>query len=125
MEVRSPGGFVFGIQGWHYGEVRPVSITFFMDNTTRVSDHHGNAIPEFRGTHQEVIANLRASGIDWQKLETAGWPQLPYVELKAMVKVPATPADELAKIKNKELRQAALQLRKEADAAALAESEAA
>lgn len=125
MEVRSPGGFVFGIQGWTYGEVKPVSITFFMDNTTRVCDHHGNAIPEFVGSHKDVIASLSKNGIDWQKLESAGWPQLPYDELKKLVKVPITPADELAKITNKALRQDAQKLRKEVDAAAFAAAEAA
>lgn len=123
MEVRSPGGFIFGIQGWQYGEVRPISITFFIDNTTRVSDHHGNMIPEFTGTHKEVITKLKESGLDWQKLNSAGWPQIPYAELKSLSQLPITPIDELAKIKNKELRHDAMKIRKEVDAIALAVSE--
>ena len=62
MEVRSPGGFVFGIQGWEYGEVRPKAVTFFMDGTAKVSDHHGNAIPD--------LANI--GGMSIQFISTAG-----------------------------------------------------
>lgn len=123
MEVRSPGGFVFGIQGWEYGEVRPRSITFFTDGTTRVVDHRGNAISEYTGSHASVIARLKDSGIDWQKLDYAGWPQLPYEELKELVKLPPTPLDELQKIANKELRTDAMRMRRESDAAAAEEAE--
>lgn len=122
MEVRSPGGFVFGIQGWEYGEVRPRAVTFFMDGTTRVSDHRGNAIPELAGTHAEAIAKLQDSGVDWQKLDWAGWPQLPYDQLKELVRLPETPLDELQKIKDKELRADAVRIRREVDAAALEEA---
>lgn len=124
MEIRSPGGFVFGIQGWNYGEIRPRTITFFIDGTTKVSDHHGNAIPEFTGSHKEVIAKLKEQGVDWQKIDATGWPQLPYAELKELVNVPPTPLDELVKIKNKELRMDAIKFRKEADVAAQAAAEA-
>lgn len=123
MEVRSPGGFVFGIQGWEYGEVRPKCITFFIDGTTKVSDHHGNAIQDYAGTHKEVIVKLREHGLDWQKLDSAGWPQIPYTELKELISAPQTPLDELVKIKNRELRMDAIKYRKEVDAAILAAAE--
>ena len=42
--VTSPGGFVFGVSGWTWGEPRPKSITFFLDNTAKVSDQHGRPI---------------------------------------------------------------------------------
>lgn len=124
MEVRSSGGFVFGIQGYEYGEVKPKSITFFMDGTAKVCDHRGNPISEFAGTHAATIAKLKEIGIDWQKLDSAGWPQLPYAELKELVAVPATPFDELMKIRDKSLRADALKLRREVDEAR-AEEEAA
>ena len=123
MEVRSPGGFVFGIQGWEYGEVRPKSVTFFIDGSSKVSDHRGNAIPDLAGSHSQTIAKLADAGFDWQKLDSAGWPQLPYDELKALAFLPATPLDELAKIKNRELRIDAMRIRREVDAAALEEAE--
>ena len=123
MEVRSPGGFVFGIQGWEYGEVRPKSITFFIDGTSRVHDHRGNSIAEFAGLHAETIAKLEESGVDWQKLDWAGWPQLSYAELKKLDRLPETPLDELAKIKNKSLRADAVRIRREVDAMAKEEAE--
>lgn len=122
-EFKSPGGFVFGIQGWSYGEVRPRTITFFMDGTTRVCDHHGNEIREYSKSHGEAIAALKDAGIDWQRLDAAGWPQLPYDELKELVVVPPTPLDELAKIRNKALRLDAMKLRREIDAALAEEAE--
>lgn len=123
MEVKSPGGFVFGIQGWEYGEVRPKSITFFVDGTTRVCDHRGNAISEFSGSHVDVTAKLGEVGIDWEKLDWAGWPQLPYNDLKELLCVPETPLDELVKIKDRKLRADAVRLRKEIDAILAAEME--
>ena len=125
MEVKSPGGFVFGIQGWEYGEVRPRSVTFFTDGTAKVCDHRGNAIVDLAGTHAETIANLENSGVDWQKLTWAGWPQLPYEQLKELVRVPETPLDELLKIKDKSLRADAVRMRREVDAAAVEEVEGA
>lgn len=123
MEVKSPGGFVFGIQGYEYGEVKPKSITFFTDGTTRVCDHRGNAIPEYTVLHSEAVKKLRDTGIDWQKLVAAGWPQLSYDELKELNIVPPTPLDELAKISNKSLRQDSMRFRKEYDDAKLEEIE--
>jgi hypothetical protein len=40
----SPGGFEFGVQGWNWGEARPVSITFFLDGSAMVCDQHGRPI---------------------------------------------------------------------------------
>lgn len=121
MEVKSPGGFVFGIQGWEYGEIRPKAVTFFLDGTARVSDHRGNPIQELTGTHAEVVEKLGEDGVDWKTLDWAGWPQLPYDELKELPRVPETPLDELLKIKDKTLRADAVRLRRETDAAAAAE----
>lgn len=122
MEVKSPGGFVFGIQGYEYGEKRPQAITFFIDGTARVCDHRGN--PMITGTHEEVTTHLEESGVDWQKLDWAGWPQLPYEKLKELITVPPTPIDELMRIKDKNLRADAIRLRKETDAALAEEAEA-
>lgn len=121
--VQSPGGFVFGIQGWEYGEVRPKAITFFIDGTARVTDHRGNAIPDLSGTHGEVISKFADVGLDWQKLDLAGWPQLPYDELKELTYVPETPLDALMQIKDKSLRADAIRLRKELDQAKADEEE--
>ena len=43
-EFKSPGGFVFGVQGWTWGEQRPTSITFFLDGSAMVCDQHGRPI---------------------------------------------------------------------------------
>lgn len=89
-EFQSPGGFVFGVQGWSWGEPRPRSITFFLDGTAMVCDQHGRPIkgtivgseevyfartppspddvPSERAalaTHARVIAALAADGFDW------------------------------------------------------------
>lgn len=50
-----------------------------------------------------------------RSISCAGWPQLPYAELKKMPDVPPTPADELAKILDPALRRDALRLRRETD----------
>lgn len=123
MEVKSPGGFVFGIQGYEYGEVRPKSITFFVDGTARVGDHRGNPIQVYAGSHKEVIVKLEDAGVDWQKLDWAGWPQLEYSELKELGVTLVTPLDELVKIKDKELRTNAIKFRRELDAAKIEEVE--
>lgn len=121
MEIKSPGGFVFGIQGYEYGEVKPRTLTFFTDGTVTVGDHRGNPIREYNGSHKDVIDQLRANGVDWQRLEWVGWPQLPYDELKELDRVPPTPLDELMRIKDKELRLAAIKLRQETDEIRLSE----
>ncbi len=43
-QLKSPGGFVFGIQGWTWGEQRPTTITFFLDGSAMVCDQHGRPI---------------------------------------------------------------------------------
>ncbi len=40
----SPGGFVFGVEGWSPGEPKPTSITFFLDGSAMVADQHGYPI---------------------------------------------------------------------------------
>jgi len=125
MEVKSLSGFVFGIQGYEYGEIRPKSITFFLDGKARVNDHRGNPIEGLncKLSHAATIEELKTSGVDWQKLDSAGFPQLPYDELKELPHLPETPMDELAKIPNKELRKDALRARREADAETAAQLE--
>lgn len=142
-EFRSPGGFVFGVQGWNWGEQRVTSITFFLDGTAMVCDQHGRPIkgtvvdnkvlkfvttsPEIQGgdtaarakcaRHAEVVAALAVERIDWQTLVCAGWPQLPYAQLKALKELPPTPLEELRKIKDSLLRKDALRIRREVDEA--------
>lgn len=145
MQFRSAKDIPFGIEGWSYGEVKPTSITFFTDGTALVADHRGNPIEKLgmltlpmlpptndEDSHQkrakfprhaEVIAELASTGIDWQKLVAAGWPQLEYDELKKIEELPKTPRDELVRIRNKALRTDALQMRDEADAEMLALAE--
>ena len=115
-EFKSPGGFVFGVQGWNPGESKPTGITFFTDGTVRVTDQFGNPIDDFRGkSHVAAIGALTDNRIDWQKLDTAGWPQIPYAELKKLPNLPDTPAEELRKIKDPALRKDALRARRELD----------
>lgn len=139
-EMTSPGGFIFGTQGWTWGEPQPKSITFFLDGTAKVSDQHGRPIkgtvvdnkevkfaqgppknddvPNARAhlaTHAQVIEALAAERVDWRTLQCAGWPQLPYVELKKLGELPPTPLEELRKIRNPELRRDALKARREVD----------
>lgn len=47
----------------------------------------------------------------------AGWPQLPYDELKGLPELPPTPIEELRKIRDPQLRKDALRIRREADEA--------
>lgn len=107
-EFTSPGGFVFGIQGWSWGDQRPTSITFFINGTATVQDQHGRPIkgvvkdskPVYfnKCTHAQVIAALIDERIDWRKLVSAGWPQLPYEQLKDIAnRLPPTPVSELRK----------------------------
>ena len=146
----SPGGFVFGPQGWSWGEPRPKTITFFLDGTAKVSDQHGRAIrgvvgldnkpimfapgppanddtPDSRkqyANHQQVIAALEAERCDWKTLVSAGWPQIPYAELKKLKALPPTPLKELKKIQDTQLRKDALRARREADEARQKEMQA-
>lgn len=148
----SPGGFVFGVSGWTWGEPRPKTITFYLDNTARVSDQYGRPIkgvvghdnkpilfaptgPESDGnnnyrprpqyaTHRQVIAALAAERCDWTTLTSAGFPQLPYDELKQIPALPPTPIEELRKIRDPRLRKDALRARREADEARAREVEA-
>ena len=127
-EFESPGGFVFGVQGWIWGEQRPTCITFFLNGTTKVSDQHGRPI---KGTvskdgkpcyfekcsHAQVVAALTEERIDWTTLTCAGWPQLPYTQLKALKELPPTPSEELRKIDDPVLRKDALRIRHEVDEA--------
>ena len=137
---QSPGGFVFGVQGWTWGEPRPKSITFFLDGTAKVCDQHGRPIKgtvvdnkEVRfahgppssddmlgsrstfATHAQVILALTAERVDWLKLDMAGWPQLSYAELVKLPSLPPTPLEELRKIANPALRKDALRARRESD----------
>lgn len=141
-EFQSPGGFVFGVAGWSWGEPRPKSITFFLDGTAKVCDQHGRPIrgtvlndkevrfaqappanddqPDARAnlaTHAQVIAALAAERIDWRTLSCAGWPQLSYAELIKIPELPPTPIEELKKIRDPQLRKDALRARREVDSA--------
>ena len=139
--MTSPGGFVFGVSGCVWGQPVPRTITFFLDNTAKVSDQYGRPIKGTVGedgrevrfaaapatqdeapgsrtklaTHVQVIAALEAERVDWQRLVSAGWPQLPYGELKKIKKLPPTPLEELAKIPDPGLRRDALRARRELD----------
>ena len=140
--VQSPGGFVFGIQGWSWGEPKPSSITFFLDNTARVSDQYGRPIKgafidskevrfasappgetvnkEERGklaTHLQTVAALTSERFDWKTVTYAGWPQLPYAMLKDVKNLPLTPIEELRKIRDPQLRKDALKMRREMEEA--------
>lgn len=94
LSTKSPGGFEFGVQGWMWGDPRPCSITFFLDNTAMVSDQYGRQIrravtnegneihfadkppdgsregtiqprPQY-ATHKQTLDALAAERIDWQ-----------------------------------------------------------
>jgi len=148
-QVQSPAGFVFGVQGWLWGEPVPKSITFFLDGTAKVSDQHGRPIkgavinnkevkfaltpPKYDdklgdradlATHTQVIAALDAERVDWRTLDSAGWPQLPYEQLIKLPSLPPTPVEELRKIPNSDLRKAAFRARREFDEAKAKELEA-
>lgn len=139
-QFESPGGFVFGVQGWMWGQPRPTAITFFLDGTAKVSDQYGRPIrgtvvdnrqvlfaqgppkaddsPSARsqyGTHAQVVDALAKELVDWQTLSCAGWPQLTYERLKQLTALPPTPVEELRKIVDSGLRRDALRARREAD----------
>lgn len=137
-QFRSPGGFIFGVQGWMWGPPRPSCITFFIDNTAKVCDQYGRPIrgaiignkeirfainppnPEDNlverrklATHVQVIEALAAEQVNWQTLTYAGFPQLPYADLKKVKQLPPTPIEDLLKIANPILRRDAVKMRKE------------
>lgn len=134
-----PAAFVFGVQGFTYNSPIPTSVTFNTDGTAVVSDQYGRPIEDLvtktvaQGkdvtvshlSHQEVVKRLVEQKVDWQALSCAGWPQLPYAELKKLKAVPPTPEEELRKIKDRPLRLDALKMRREADAEMRKEMEAA
>lgn len=137
-QFRSPGGFVFGVQGWNWGDQRRSSITFFLDGRAKVCDQHGRPIkgtvrdnkPVYfdRCSHEQVIAALAEERVDWMMLSCAGWPQLPYEQLKKLAELkglPPTPLDELKKITDSTLRKDALRIRREVDEAREKELQAA
>jgi hypothetical protein len=138
-EHTSPGGFVFGVQGFSYADPIPTCITWYIDGTAAVIDQYGRPIDAWtthvvvsasktavaRLSHQEVVKKLADAGVNWQALTSAGWPQLPYAELKKLRELPPTPEDELRKIKDKPLRLDALKMRREADKAVREQMQAA
>lgn len=135
-EFKSPGGFVFGVSGWTWGDQRPTSMTFFLDGTARVFDQHGRPIKGIVDTktnkaiyfekcsHAQVITALAEERIDWLALTCAGWPQLPYDQLKTLENLPPTPVSDLQKIKDSVLRKDALRIRREVDEAKVKELQA-
>ena len=48
-------------------------------------------------------------------ISCAGWPQLPYDQLKKLPELPPTPIEELRKIRDPQLRKDALRIRRESD----------
>jgi hypothetical protein len=74
-------------------------------------------------THAQVIEALTAERIDWQKLTSAGWPQLPYEQLRQLKNLPPTPEEELLKILNPRLRRDALRAKREYTTARIKEAE--
>lgn len=42
-------------------------------------------------THLEVVRALEGEGIDWRGLTSAGWPQIPYADLKKLKALPPIP----------------------------------
>ena len=139
-QYTSPGGFVFGVQGWTWGEQRPSSITFMLDGTAKVSDQHGRPIkgvvkdgkPVYfdKCTHAQVVAALVEERIDWTKLRFAGWPQLPYDELMKLPQMPPWPFNPehtamtttgakctciMCSVRDPQIRKDALRLRHEQD----------
>lgn len=65
-------------------------------------------------THAQIIAALTAERIDWQRLDCAGFPQLPAAEL-AKLSLPPTSLEELRKIADPQLRKDALAARRRVD----------
>ena len=142
-QFTSPGGFVFGVQGWTWGEQKPSSITFFLDGHCKVFDQHGSPIkgvvskdgkPLYfdQCNHAQVIEALHSERIDWTTLTCAGWPQLPYETLKALKSLPLWPFSSVhqptsavgaactcvqCSIKDSQLRKDALRLKREVDEA--------
>jgi hypothetical protein len=48
-------------------------------------------------------------------INCAGWPQLPYEELKKLPELPPTPEEDLRRIVDPDMRRAALRIRREVD----------
>lgn len=66
--------------------------------------------------HQNKLIQDGCTGVSISRMiACAGWPQLPYDELKKLPSLPPTPYEELQKIPDPILRRDALRARQEAD----------
>ncbi len=112
-EVRSPGGHVFGLQGFQFADPIVCALTFYLDNTCEVHDQYGRPVrgvitkdnktvlfapdppnadrgndayrgPHKYATHMETVIALEGENIDWRKLPFAGTPQLDLERLQSI-----------------------------------------
>lgn len=81
----------------------------------------GLTLKQAEETQNKLIAEQYAGVVIARTIACAGWPQLPYEELKKLHSIPPTPYEELQKIPDRKLRADALRIRQEVDDALDAE----
>ena len=69
----------------------------------------------------KLLAEGKVTAVMSRSIVCAGWPQLPYDELKKLPELPPTPIAELARIRDLKLRKDALRIRREVDEVGRAE----
>lgn len=75
----------------------------------------GLSLAEAGKLQEKLMQEGNTSVVIAREIVSAGWPQLRYEELVKLAELPPTPAEELKKIMNAELRRDALRARREAD----------
>ncbi len=87
------------------------------DKTGAPKHRGGMTQAEAASMQARLIGEGCAPVIVDRAISAAGWPQLPYDELKKLAELPPTPLAELKKILDTNLRRDALRMRREADEA--------
>jgi hypothetical protein len=82
----------------------------------------GMSLKQAHDLRSRLVAEGNSMVTVARTIACAGWPQLPYEELKKLPELPPTPLDELRKIRDPQFRKDALRVRREADEASARES---
>lgn len=101
---------------WLSYEVRYISI----DNRRRARPKL--TLDEAIKLQVQIIQQGNREVIVCRTVEFAGWPQLPYEELKKLTQLPPTPEEELRRIRDPQLRRDALRIKHEFETARAAKT---
>lgn len=94
---------------WLGYEVRSI------DSQGRRRAHSGLTFQEAAKVQARLVQDGNRDVTTVREIVCAGWPQLPYEELKKLPEIPPTPTEELRRIRDPQLRKDALRMRGEMD----------